>query len=71
MEHFLLKGIVLLGLAAIVSALGSAFLHLRRGREHGVAVVRALTWRVALSVGLFLFLLIASQIGLFEPHQLR
>ena len=60
---------VLLG---IVFSLGSALYHLTTSRgnspQASARMVRALTWRISLSVGLFLLLLFAWHQGWIEPH---
>jgi hypothetical protein len=55
-------------LIAIIVSLGSALFHLTRGGSE--KLVRALTIRIALSVGLFLLLMIAWYVGLITPHGL-
>jgi hypothetical protein len=64
----LVKLLILAMLAAIVTALGSAVLAMlgpRRGHAH---MARALTWRVGLSVALFLLLLAGFAGGVLRPH---
>ena len=56
------------GLIVIVASLGSALWHLVRGAGDSRRMVRALTWRIALSIALFVFLMIAWYTGLIEPH---
>ena len=67
--------IVVVGmLLLIVFNLGSALFHLttERGgtsdKEKSAKLLRALTWRIALSVGLFLFILFAYWQGWIHPH---
>jgi Protein of unknown function (DUF2909) len=61
--------IVIVGmLIAIVASLGSALFHLTRGGSE--KLVRALTWRIALSVALFVLLMVAWYAGLITPHGL-
>jgi hypothetical protein len=56
-------------LAAIVVALGLGLRGVVRGhKNHPAEAVRALTWRIALSVALFVLLLIGFATGLIEPH---
>lgn len=67
----LLKTVVLLMLLAILASLGSAALYLLRrrpGQERHMA--RALTWRVGLSITLFLLLLAGFYFGIITPHGL-
>jgi Protein of unknown function (DUF2909) len=55
-------------LLAILVSLGSAFFHLSRGKGDSGKMLRALTWRVCLSVALFILLFIAARSGWIEPH---
>jgi len=66
-----LRLIVILVLFAIVASLGSALYHLATGRGDSSKMVRALTVRVALSVGLFLLLMIAWRLGFIRPNGVR
>lgn len=54
----MLKAFVAVMLLAILGSLFSGLFFLYRDRGHGVALARALTWRIGLSIGLFLVLLI-------------
>jgi hypothetical protein len=60
------KVIVIVVLIAILASLGSALWAILRGGP----TLHALTLRVALSIGLFVFLLIAYATGLISPHGL-
>jgi len=65
MEIFrIIVGLVMLG---IVFSLGSALFHLMTDKGDSKGMVRALTLRVALSVGLFLALMAAWAAGLIQP----
>jgi hypothetical protein len=64
----LVKLIVILMLIAIVFSLGSALFHLSRGKGDSGKMVKSLTWRIGLSVVLFLLLLVAYWAGLLQPH---
>jgi hypothetical protein len=65
------KIIVVLILLVIVGSLGSALYYLFKDRERSPRTVKALTWRIGLSIGLFLLLLLAYGTGLIQPHGLR
>jgi hypothetical protein len=65
-----IKILILAVLAAIVFSLGSALFHLSRGKGDPKKMVRALTVRVALSVALFILLMLAWYNGLISPHGL-
>lgn len=61
---------VLIVLAGIVASLGSALFHLSSPGRDPKKMVRALTWRISLSVALFLLLMLAWYLGLISPHGL-
>lgn len=58
-------------LIAIIFSMGSALFQLSRGKGDSGKMLKALAWRVGLSVGLFLLLLIAWQAGIIRPHGLQ
>lgn len=58
-------------LAAIIASLGTAFYHLSTGRGDSKKMLRALTLRIALSIALFVLLMIAWRAGLISPHGLE
>lgn len=61
---------IVVGLLAIVASLASALVSLTRSHGNSRNMVRALTVRVALSVLLFLMLLLAWRLGYIQPHGL-
>jgi hypothetical protein len=63
--------VVILVLLAIVASLGTALYHLATGKGDSGKMVRSLTLRVALSVGLFLLLMIAWRLGYIRPNGMR
>jgi hypothetical protein len=64
--------LVILGLfAAIVASLGIALYHLSSGKGDSGKLLRALTVRIALSLLLFLLLMIAWRTGLMIPRGLQ
>jgi hypothetical protein len=64
--------LVVLGLfAAIVASLGTALYHLSSGKGDSGKLLRALTVRIALSLLLFLLLMIAWRTGLMTPRGLQ
>ena len=65
-----IKVLVVVVLLGIVISLGSALFHLSRGKGDPRKMVRALTIRVGLSVGLFILLMLAWYNGLITPHGL-
>lgn len=58
-----MKILVLLIVLLILASLGQALFYLVRDRGRGERTVRALTWRIALSIGLFLFLMAGFHFG--------
>ena len=71
MEPFRL--VVVLMLVAIVYNLGAALFSLSRSNRDAVVdgrkMVRALTWRISLSVALFGLLFLVWHLGWVQPHQ--
>jgi len=65
-----IRFLIFLLLAAILTSLGTALYHLASGHRDSGRMLRALSWRIGLSVGLFALLLIAWQAGLIAPHGL-
>ena len=63
-----MKFFIIVTLLAIVASLGQALFAMAGGPTDNKKMVRALTVRVALSVGLFLLLLIGWATGAIEPH---
>lgn len=62
------KGIVILFLIVILYSLGSGLVFLVRDKSHSNRVVKSLTWRVGLSLLLFILLFIAYAMGWVTPH---
>jgi cytochrome bd-type quinol oxidase subunit 2 len=63
--------IVVCVLVGIVASLGNALFHLSSGKGDSRKMVRALTIRVGLSVGLFLVLIGAWAMGVISPHGIQ
>jgi hypothetical protein len=63
--------VILLAFAGIIAALSMAgFFMLRRGRAGKArpdAMMRALAWRVGLSIALFAFILLSYRLGWIQP----
>jgi hypothetical protein len=57
-------------LLLIVASLGSAAVFMFRDRSGSKRMVRALAWRVGLSVALFLMLMAGYYFGLLQPGRL-
>ncbi|MDD4880839.1 MAG: twin transmembrane helix small protein [Gallionellaceae bacterium] len=58
-----MKILVLLIVMLILASLGQALYFLIRDRGQGERAVRALTWRIGLSLGLFLLLMAGFHFG--------
>ena len=66
-----MRWLVILCLVAIVVSMASALFFLYRGQEGGSKrMLRALKIRVAISVGLFVFLMASYKFGLIGPQGL-
>lgn len=52
----------------ILAALGSSLIFLIRDEGKTKRTVKALTWRIGLSLALFLFLFLAFSLGWIKPH---
>jgi hypothetical protein len=67
-----MKLLIVLAFFAIIASLGSALVSLsRHGGTADRSVVKALTWRIGLSIALFLFIMLAYLMGWISPHGLR
>jgi Protein of unknown function (DUF2909) len=65
----LVKAIIILFLLIILYSLGSALFYLVRGAEgNDTRVAKALSWRIGLSMLLFILLFIAFSLGWIAPH---
>ncbi len=62
------KIIIIIAFIAILFSLGSALFHLVKHKEQSKKTVNALTFRIGLSILLFIFLFIAIATGLITPH---
>lgn len=66
-----IKVIVLLLFGVIFVSMGRAMLSLVKGDDKSTNTVKALTWRIGLSVALFLVLLLAYAMGWIAPHPIQ
>lgn len=62
------KVIIILFLTLIFFSLGSALYYLIKDQGDSDRIVKALTWRIALSLVLFILLIIAFKLGWIKPH---
>jgi len=68
----IIKSVIIIAFILIIISLGSALFHLvkHKGQEQSEKTVKALTFRIALSLVLFIFVFIAVITGIFKPHGL-
>ena len=68
----IIKSVVIIAFILIIISLGSALFHLvnRKSGEQSEKTVKALTFRISLSILLFIFVFIAVVTGIFKPHGL-
>jgi hypothetical protein len=64
----MIKILIVACLVGIVVSLGSGLFHLVNDKGESKKMVKSLTWRIGLSVALFVLLLIAWSQGLIQPH---
>lgn len=64
----LFKAIIIVVMLIILFALGSSLFHLVRDEGKTTRTVKALTWRIGLSLALFLLLFLAFSMGWIKPH---
>ncbi|MGH8495067.1 MAG: twin transmembrane helix small protein [Gammaproteobacteria bacterium] len=55
-------------LIGILISLGSGLFYLVKGEGDSQRMVKALTWRIGLSVALFLLLMLMWATGVIQPH---
>ena len=65
----LMKAVIVIFLIVIIYSLGSALYYLARDRKNDeMRVVKALSWRIGLSLLLFVLLFVAYGMGWITPH---
>ena len=64
------KAIIVIMFLGIVASLASGLVYLVRDRGDSRRTLRALTWRIGLSVGLFALLMVLIATGVITPHGL-
>lgn len=64
----LFKLLVLGLLACVVASLAKAMVHMSSGPDQSGQTVRALTWRISLSLALFGLLMLGARLHLIVPH---
>jgi hypothetical protein len=63
-----IKVVVILVFIAILVSLGSGLFYLVKDHGDSRRTVKALTFRIGLSVGLFAFLMLLVALGVIKPH---
>jgi len=66
-----IKGIIIALLVFVLFSLGSALYFLVVDPAKSTRVVKALTWRISLSIIIFLLLMLAFEMGWIVPHSLN
>ena len=64
-----IKILIIVFLITIVYSLGSALYYLVKDHGEGDRTVKRLSWRIGLSLVLFLFLWLSNSLGWIEPNQ--
>ncbi len=64
----LVKIVIVIGLFAVITALGFALYFLMNDKRDKKRTVTALAVRVSISIGIILFLLISNYFGWIHPH---
>jgi uncharacterized protein YacL len=63
----MLKILIILVFLTIIASLGTALFHLIKHKDSSAKTVKALTYRIAISLALFVLLSIAFMTGLIQP----
>ncbi len=66
-----IKLLILALFGCVLFFLGSALFHLVRGRGQDDRTVWSLTWRIGLSIALFILLFIFAALGWIHPHDVN
>ena len=65
-----IKVVIVIAFIGIVASLASGLFYLVNDKGDSRRTLRALTWRIGLSVGLFAFLMILIGLGVIQPNGL-
>ncbi len=63
-----IKVVIIVVFLGILLSLASGLYYLVNDKGDSRRTLRALTWRIGLSVGLFAFLMLLIALGVIEPH---
>jgi len=64
------KTIIVVLLLVVIFSLGQALFYLIKDESKSDRMLKSLTWRIGLSVFIFILLLIGQATGLIQPHGL-
>jgi hypothetical protein len=70
MDPIFIKSIIIIGLIAVLVSLGTALFFLVSGKGSSVNLAKALTARIALSLTIFILIMIAFALGWIKPHSI-
>jgi DUF2909 family protein/hypoxia induced protein len=62
------KPLIVIALLAVVASLGQALFAMSSGPQNSGRVLKALTWRISISVALFVALMVSWKFGWIEPN---
>lgn len=65
------KVLIVAAFAAVLYNLGAALFYMMTDKGQSKRTVNALTWRIGLSVGLILLIVLGILTGVIEPHGIR
>ena len=68
--YVIFKTIIVVLLLIVLFSLGQALYYLIKDESKSDRMLKALTWRIGLSVFIFILLLIGQAVGLIQPHGL-
>ena len=63
-----IKIIILIMFFGIVISLGSALYYMVNDKGESSRTVKALSWRIGISIGLFAVIMLLSVLGVIKPH---
>ena len=63
-----MKALIVIALLAVVVSLGQALFAMSSGPQNSGRVLKALTWRISISVALFIALMVSWKFGWIEPN---
>jgi hypothetical protein len=64
------KIVVVILLLTVIYSLGSALFHFAKNGGNSDKMLKSLTWRIGISVGIFILLLLGQAMGWITPHGL-